>query len=367
MFNKKSLEFIQQFKEVNFLDNKIPIWNDENKQLDLLNNCKKDIRWDIKILQEVSYNCFGQCPYCMNRGLNYNVPELPVERFIDFYKLFIENGHKIFELRLTGGEPLQPNVIERTKKLMNYAIFEPNIHKLQLNTNGFWPIPEEWSNHEKIIIQFSLDGNKNQTNKNYGNDNLYDNLIKHCDFCIANNINFQFRCVINNENDINDITELSNYYKKQAIISWPCPVGNLTSLCKEDYISHILKTEQYEKYFRDNNYYPHMRKIVCYCDQTMLPNYLNFMITPNGQIGTCAYLANIIKTQYTIDNFPFDDIFSFRENLRLAQKDITCDFPQGFLTFWENLSEEEKKQINNYINEPHRAMIMPSIKEFYKL
>ena len=34
----------------------------------------------------------------MNLGLNYNIPELPVERFINFYKLFIKNGHKIFEL-----------------------------------------------------------------------------------------------------------------------------------------------------------------------------------------------------------------------------------------------------------------------------
>lgn len=60
-----------------------------------------------QILQEISYRCSGQCPYCMNKGLDYSETEAPVEDYIAFYDKIIAQGGTI-RLQITGGEPLQP-------------------------------------------------------------------------------------------------------------------------------------------------------------------------------------------------------------------------------------------------------------------
>ena len=82
----------------------------------------------------------------MNKGLDYSIKEAPVEDYIAFYKKIIDNGG-IIRLKITGGEPLQPDVRERTIKLVQFAL--NNIQHFSLiwiNSNGNWPIPIEWAN-----------------------------------------------------------------------------------------------------------------------------------------------------------------------------------------------------------------------------
>ena len=127
MFTKQSFEFLQKVKNFENININSAIWNDDNKTLQLLEQEKKDIKWKIKILQEISYKCEGKCPYCMNRGLNYQVEELPIKNYINFYKHLIQDGHTICELRLTGGEPLlYPHLIE----LIKYTRIECKINEI---------------------------------------------------------------------------------------------------------------------------------------------------------------------------------------------------------------------------------------------
>ena len=342
---------------------------DDRKEIDIIKEMPDLLmKGNFKILQEISYKCTGQCPYCMNKELNLNEKEVPVKDYIAFYQKIIDNGGSIIELRITGGEPLQPNVIERTKQLVNYALNEPKIKKIQINSNGNWSIPEEWANKEKIIIQFSLDGDKDTINNNFGSNDLFDNLINNLNYCKYNNINFKFRCVINSEKDIEHILKILEKYKKLAIISWALPINSeYEKISKEEYIKRIKMTIEYEDYFQKNNINAMMRIFVGYCDQNLQPYYTNFMITPSGKIGPCAYLASRIQTNLSIYNFPFNDIYSFRKIINKIQKDLTCDFPNGFLKFWNSLTEKEKKELEFYINTPHRAYNMPSLKKYYNL
>ena len=321
---------------------------------------------NYRIIQEISYKCSANCPYCMNKGLDYSEPELPVEEYINFYEKLIKENNAKLKLKISGGEPTQPNVLHRTNQLMEYAIKNPNIYAIQINTNGYWPIPIEWKS-DKVKIQFSLDGNEQRMVKNTGYIDIYQKLLNNFDYCVKNNINFQFRCVVSSMDEIQDLIPIIKKYQKFAVISMATPVGGATQYNIDEYLNMILKVDEYNAYFEKEKIPANVRIVVGYCDQVYLPGYLNFMITPSGRIGNCPFLATKLLSNYTIYTLDINNLSKFRQELLYSLQDKTCYFPNGFLNFWNALTESQKAVLNDYISQSHRANIMPSLQEYYSL
>ena len=182
MLNSQANKFLKNIPKSN-----LEIFNNEFVNDDIISEKILEdslIKGEFRITQEISYKCSAQCPYCMNRGLDFSQPEAPIEDFIKFYDKLIEKGARI-KLKITGGEPTQPNVIERTNKIIKYAIDNESIFAIHINTNGYWPIPKEWKS-EKLIIQFSLDGDKETMISNTGYKDIYERLFANFDFCKRN-------------------------------------------------------------------------------------------------------------------------------------------------------------------------------------
>lgn len=327
-----------------------------------------------QILQEISYRCSGQCPYCMNKGLDYSESEVPVEDYIAFYDKIIAQGGTI-RLQITGGEPLQPDVIERTSKLVKYAQEHDEIVMLQINSNGNWEIPDDWA-CDKLLMQFSMDGDKEYVEKITGITGIYENLIKNFEKCKKLGITFQTRTVINegNEQYLEDIIKITNSYNMIAKMQWALPVGGASNEnTKEGLLKMLEKTKKYsEKYNVKNG--NAVRSCLGYCSRVYkqideINPLIPMLITPCGKIGLCAFLATkYMPDEFTIYNFDLINPYKkFIKYLRDTVNDVTCTFPNGFLNFYKDLTEEEKEKIDWFINEPDPENGGITPKEFYNL
>lgn len=326
-------------------------------------------RGEFRIFQEISYKCTGQCSYCMNKGLDYAIKESPVEDFIDFYQKIINNGGSI-RLKITGGEPLQPNVRERTIKLVNFAL--NNIEHFSLiwiNSNGNWPIPIEWANQPKLIIQFSLDGPAEYVEKETKIQNLYKNLINNFNYCINNNINFRIRSVITKENEqyIPFLKEIAHKYKKLVNLNWALPVGGMkNSYDIDEYISIINKVMDFRKTNGEDPYFD-ARLIIGKCPKIHSEKYFRLLINPDGKLGLCPLLNTVYNIKdKTIYNLDFNELFELKNQIIKEVSDKTCGFPNGFLNFWNQLNYEQKYKLKDYINENFEENF-PTLKIAYNL
>ncbi len=331
---------------------------------------KYPFKW-VKILQEISYKCTGQCPYCMNKGLDLNEKEAPVEDYISFYQKIIDAGYQI-ELRITGGEPLQPNVIERTKQLMHYALNEPQIKKIQLNTNGNWPIPKEWSQYKKLLIQFSLDGDKEYVEKTVKIPNLYEHIIKNFDFCKENNFNFKFRAVISKSNEqyIPYLIQLAKKYNIFISLSYAYPVGGAKLNYKniEEKVEVIKKTQAIKDNIRSYDYDKiKLYSVIGRCPKMLNNTLFKVNITPNGEFGSCAYLGTYYRNKnFNIYNTSLEDFITFKNECSKDLEGKSCWFPEGFMNFWNSLNKQQKEDLSSFINEKTDT-ILPTLKEYYDL
>ncbi len=378
MLNTKSKKFLSYHKD------KIPISKFSEsiffyKNFDLIEDnfpCQDPyLTKEFRIFQEISYKCTGQCPYCMNKGLDLNEKEVPVEDYITFYQKIIDNGGSI-RLKITGGEPLQPNVIERTKQLVDYALKnDKHFSLVWINSNGNWPIPEEWANKEKIIIQFSLDGDKEYIEKTTKISNLYEHLIKNFDFCKENNIKFRIRSVISKENEkfIPFLKQISKKYKVLVNLNWALPVGGAKdNYSNDEYIEIINKAYNFKMENGDNPLID-SRLIIGKCPKIASTDYFRLMITPSGKLGLCPLTATFFKfkdinteEELSIYNFDFTKLYALKDKIIDDMQDKSCGFPNGFLNFWNSLTIEQKNKLHNYINfisDPP----LPSLKEIYNL
>lgn len=330
-----------------------------------------------QILQEISYRCSGQCPYCMNRGLDYSETEAPVEDYIAFYDKIIAQGGTI-RLQITGGEPLQPGVIERTSKLVKYAQEHDEVVMLQINSNGNWEIPDDWA-CDKLLMQFSMDGDKEYVENITKIDGLYDNLIANFEKCHKLGIKFQTKTVINPDNEkfVPDIVKIVNQYGMIAKMQWTLPVGGASNENeKNDLLTMLQKTKEYENKYNIEGQVKEggVRGCIGYCfrvykqvdeENPVIP----MLITPCGKIGLCAFLATKYMPEgFTIYDFDLINPYTkFIKYLRDTLKDVTCSFPNGFINFYNSLTDKEKESIEYFINEPDYGNGGITLKEFYNL
>ena len=326
----------------------------------------------IKILQSVSYRCSAKCPYCMNAGWDYAKNEKPVEDYIAFYQKIIDYGYRI-RLEFTGGEPLQPDVIDRTIKLMDYAFSQDAIYEIRLNTNGAWPIPESWSNNPKLMLSISLDGNAELMEQETQIPGIFDKVIKSFDFCKEHNIKFRIRAVMTDETEkfYTYLIDIAKKYDVVLNIGYAYPVGRACDTYKNinEKLQILEKYRMIREKQKELNYYKiQLYTPVAKCHKRLNPNILKILITPDGNIGLCAFLMTKYQHKYyNIYNLNPNDFPKLREDFINDLQDRTCFFPEGFLTFWNSLTEEQKEQLNWYINDPVDKDILPSTKEYYQL
>ena len=302
---------------------------------------------NIKIIQAISYICNCRCDYCMNNGLNFSKKEVPVEDLILFYdKLFTKESNNLnVDFTITGGEPFHPNVKARTVKLLEYLCNLECIHKVRINTNGYYELPSICKN-KKVLIQFSLDGHKEYADKIAHKKGLFDNVIKNIDFCKDNNINYQTRTVVTDENlkDIDFIAELANKYKHKAFIQTGKPVGGLDQKSESNEIfRNILRTEKLKKRYK-NIPYVKIVDIVYTCKYFNLQNKDDFaiLVNPSGELGGCAFLANKFMSKYNIYNFFSIGLRKYKQIASFHIRDGTCSIPNGIKNFEYHLSENNK-------------------------
>ena len=321
---------------------------------------------DFHILQEISYKCSANCPYCMNKGLDYSEPELPVEEYINFYEKLIKENNAKIKLKISGGEPTQPNVIHRTNQLMEYAIKNPNIYAIQINTNGYWPIPIEWKS-DKVKIQFSLDGEPEYMEQTTGLKNIYNHILENIQFCKNNEISCHIRSVIFN-NDLKIIPflkKISEQLNILVMINLAAPVGGAKDCNEKEQLLSNIKTLME---FKQKHETPlcKMRFLIGRCPKVFTHNNFNMVITPSGRIGLCAFLQTVLNDKINLTIYSFNNAAQHKIEIGTILKDKTCCYPNGFLNFWNSLNIDEKKSLIQYLTYESDSDIL-NIKDFYSL
>lgn len=303
----------------------------------------------IKIIQAVSYTCNCRCDYCMNHGIKNNSKEVLVKDLIHFYNWLFNNSQcDSIDFTITGGEPFHPNVIQKTTGLLEFLYSVPTIQKVRINTNGYYVLPEICKN-SKTLIQFSLDGKRDYCDAISHKKGLFDKVLENMAYCRKNNILYQTRTVVTDENlkDIDFVAELAEKYRHIAYIQTAKPVGGSKEKAVQDeYFKCFIRTESMKKRYRKL----HNVKIVdlvlnCGYFSSEPPDTIALLVNPYGQIGACAFLATEFMSPYNIYNFHSIGLNEYKKLLVKMLGNKTCSFPNGFDKFLNNLSNDQKKQL----------------------
>lgn len=303
----------------------------------------------LKIIQAISYVCNCNCDYCMNHGLQLDNKEVPIEDLINFYQeLFERNKNIIIDFTITGGEPFHPLAVSKTIRLLEYLYSLDIIEKVRINTNGYYSIPDICKN-SKSLIQFSIDGDEEYCDTISHKKGLYQNMIKNLEYCRENNISYQTRTVVteDNFNRIENVIQLAKKYGHTAFIQ-ACRAGGKSN--NQEILDNLRMTYQLrETYGNKTPFNIEFVKSYNYCsfmNNRDAGDGVAILVNPFGQIGACAFLATTFMSQFNIYNFFDITLAQYKIIQHRFLKDATCCFPKGYQDFYSHLTIEEKEEVN---------------------
>lgn len=348
------------------------------------------------ITQIITMKCMGHCNYCMY-GSKLNLkPDVDLDDLLDYYRQIKD----MLIVKITGGEPLQPNTVDRTLKFIRgikeicledylydpsmppppippgpYSPVPPSgrLMHYQLNTNGAWGVPQEIIDDELAHIQISCDGPKWYMEQNYGHP-YWEQFFKTLE-SVKGRMNTWLMMVITDETEqfIPYVRDLAFKFRIEFRSQWAAPVDKGANFGKtQKYIEYEKMCHKYGLFdkFTDENgeekEYPsiHIRALIPYCPKDpcrQLEEYeeikargeewpperlweLRYCITAEGKIVNCPILSQF-ETGLDIYNTKPTEGYKIIKALEEKVGDRTCIFPEGFCNYWNNTTEEEKETI----------------------
>lgn len=275
-----------------------------------------------KITQIISMVCNCSCPYCMcGKKLSRTIPdeEVSLKSLIDFYDKIDSNEE--LNIKITGGEPTHHLIIDKTVGLIEYLSENKNLKSVQLNTNGYFEIPDSLLNNKLVHFQFSLDGNKEYQNSITGVD-IYDKLISNIDKVINNGSDAHIMCVVTDDNlkYLSDVKDIARKHHIDIRMQYVAPVGKGTKYAaSDDYVKDKIDKLN-EKYA--------CRHFIDVCEQKTGTDDVKFTIDNTGNIVNCPYMQRL-KTEMTIFNTSPDEKDKIKIILKETLKGRTCRSIEG--------------------------------------
>ncbi len=271
--------------------------------------------WDIA--QIITMHCVGKCPYCMYGSKLNTINEVPLEDLLAFYKQIPSE----IKVKITGGEPLQPDNLERTLSFIRQLKQHCKLTAYQVNTNGAWGIPDVLLTDPTCTIQVSCDGPAEYQNACFGQE-YFDRLIETLSLFKHSAAAGTLMMVVTNATRqyIDYCAQLAHSNNMLFKSQWVSPVD---IACKQP------TTERFTTMAQIQRRYGNVRMPVVFCGHRhSTPGRVALSITADGQIVNCPIMS-AIKTGLTIYNCTPQQPEKIITGINIAMADKTCQYPMG--------------------------------------
>lgn len=283
--------------------------------------------WDIA--QIITMRCIGKCPYCMYGSKLNQIQEVSLQDLATFYQQIPDELY----VKITGGEPLQPNNVARTLAFIQMLKKDTQLIGYQLNTNGAWGIPNVLLADKMCTIQVSCDGPAAYQNACYG-QNYFDKLLNTLSLFKTSAARGKIMMVVTEQTKqyIDYVAALA-YSNNMAFNSqWVSPVDLAkTSRHKPGFSTMRQIERRYGVARNPNAFCPH---------RYATPEKMYLSIDAQGNIINCPILSSI-KTGLTIYNSTPKNAQQIIDGINKALGDCTCQFPAGLSSYIAQLNAKE--------------------------
>lgn len=272
--------------------------------------------WDVA--QIITMNCVGKCPYCMYGSKLNTVEEVSVEDLLSFYEQ-IEGPLRI---KITGGEPLQPNNVARTLAFIAGLKQRTSLLDYQVNTNGAWGIPVSLLSDPHCNIQVSCDGPAEYQNGCYGQE-YYDALLNTLSLFKTAAAQGHIMMVVTSETKkyVDYCAQLAYANNMRFKAQWVSPVDLAVTQSHENRFTVMTQIDRR---------YGAARHPAVFCGHRYnAPDEMYLCITATGELVNCPIMSGV-HTGLTIYNCSPSNPQKIITGINKAIGDKTCQYPNGF-------------------------------------
>lgn len=271
--------------------------------------------WDIA--QIITMHCAGKCPYCMYGSKLNTIKEVPLEDLLAFYKQI--PGDLV--VKITGGEPLQPNNLERTLSFIRQLKQHCRLIAYQVNTNGAWGVPSVLLADPTCTIQVSCDGPADYQNACYGQE-YFDKLVETLGLFRRSVAAGTMMMVVTNKTRqyVDYCAQLARSNNVLFKSQWVSPV---------DIACRQAVTDRFTAMAQIQRRYGNARMPAVFCGHRHnTPDRMSLSITADGRLVNCPIMS-AVKTGLTIYNCTPQQPEKIIAGINIAMADKTCQYPMG--------------------------------------
>lgn len=294
--------------------------------------------WDIA--QIITMCCIGKCPYCMYGSRLNTVEEVSLDDLLTFYKQIPDE----LTVKITGGEPLQPNNLDRTLSFISQLKQHCRLRAYQVNTNGAWGIPNILLADPTCTIQVSCDGPAEYQNACYGQE-YFDKLVETLSLFRRSAASGTMMMVVTNETRhyVDYCAQLARSNNMLFKSQWVSPV---------DLASKQAVTERFTVMSQIQRRYGNARMPAVVCGHRhSTPSKMYLSITADGRIVNCPIMS-AVKTGLTIYNCTPLQPEKIIAGINAAMADKTCQYPMGIRQAILAMSVQQLRSFSKHVT-PH--------------
>lgn len=263
----------------------------------------------------ISTACNLNCPHCLSKSGVPSQSELSAEELIEYLKKI----KRLMSLKITGGEPFNPYVKDKTYKIIDYCI--NNGINVQINTNGTYLIPDFNFPKERITFQVSLDGFREKHDAIRGNG-VFDKTVEFIR-TYRDKYKIIVTTVIMEQFDFDEILKFDHFIKYELNVENRYQIVSQVGRAVENCQEFTLTDEEFDNIVKKfDRYGMHCRERKSKCTNLLYdPLCLNLSIDAEGNIIPCPFLS-----QYKFGHIKDFNEEEVREKMQ-SIKGITCSYP----------------------------------------
>lgn len=291
--------------------------------------------WDVA--QIITMNCVGKCPYCMYGSKLNSVEEVPLDDLLAFYSQI--KGPLC--IKITGGEPLQPNNVSRTLSFIAGLKQRTNLFDYQVNTNGAWGIPVSLLSDPRCNIQVSCDGPAEYQNACYGQE-YYSTLLNTLSLFKKATARGHIMMVVTNETKkyVDYCAQLAYTNNMEFKTQWVSPVDLAAAQTVENRFTVMKQIDRR---------YGLARQPAVFCGHRhSTPDDMYLCITATGELVNCP-ITSAVKTGLTIYNCTPQQPEKIISGINSAMADKTCQYPMGVRQAILAMSKQQLQSFSKHI------------------
>lgn len=291
--------------------------------------------WDIA--QIITMQCIGKCPYCMYGSKLNAVNEVPVADLLTFYKQISDE----LRIKITGGEPLQPNNIERTMSFISGLKQNNKLIDYQVNTNGAWGVPAELLADPMCDIQVSCDGPAEYQNACYGQE-YFEVLLNTLSLFKTSAARGHLMMVVTAETKkyVDYCAQLAHSNNMEFRTQWVSPVDMAAQQSRENCFITMAQIQRR---------YAGARRPAVFCGHRLsTPDEMYLCITATGEIVNCPIMSGV-HTGLSIYNCSPAEPQRIITGINKAMQDRTCQYPNGFGSSLLTLNAAQRKALSKAV------------------